>query len=256
MNRCPMPTHYNSASRLLMHFEAILACSNGVSAAEAWSIVFSINEPDGHQQVFKISERLCALNEEIRRMETAIVAAGSIGPDLYATPFQVARRAISPALLNGTIDQIKAFIASEVRTPFRYMVPSIPTDESTFAEEDLIELNKLIARLQEIVDSSALAQPLLNIVRSHIALLLRGLALYPIHGPQALRDALKHMAVDLFENKDVVQEFQDSSEIGLLGTIWKKAQSMTTKVSAASDYITVGTLAYEASKVIIPGVSG
>lgn len=245
-----MPVHYNSASRLLQHFEALLTYPNGMAATEAWGKIFDINEPDGDKKVFKVAERLCVLNDELMRMEAEVVAAGSFGADLYAVPIQFARLSASPAMLVGGIDQSKNYIEQQVKIPFRYMVPGIPTEEREFVAEDLAELNKLIAQLQETVESSALAPHILQLVKNHIALLLRGIALYPIQGPLALRQALKHMAAELFENRGAIQEHGDTAEIGLLGTIWLKAQAMTKAAGAASDYITVGTLAFEAGKLI------
>ncbi|MFZ4876822.1 hypothetical protein ACL9RI_17220 [Janthinobacterium sp. Mn2066] len=222
-----------------------------MTALDAWLRVFAIDEADAHQQVFRVAERLCVLNCELNLMEAALVAGGSHGADLYATPIQVARRAISPAMLGGNINQAKSYLLAEVRTPFRYMVPALETVESEFEAEDLVELNRLLAQLQESIESSALPPPLLQIVKNHIALLREGLARYPIRGPQALRDALKQMTADLYEHRNILQENQDSPEISKFGALLNKAQAMAAKVSTASDFIAVGAIVYEGGKLII-----
>lgn len=244
-----MPAHYNSASRLLSHFDALLNSNNGESTVDAWAKIFKIEEPDGNRKVFKVAERLCVLNDELERMEATLTEAGRYEHDLHSAPFTVARRAISPQLLNGNIDQAKSFIANEVRTPFRFMVSALPSEEREFEGEDLTDLVKLITELQSTISASTLAPHILAIVKNHIALLLRGIALYPIQGPLALRQALKYMAVDFIENRQDLQENHSATEIGLLETIWMKAQTMTAAASA-SDYIAVGTLTYEAGKLI------
>ncbi|MYM32543.1 hypothetical protein GTP58_29845 [Duganella sp. CY15W] len=244
-----MPQHYNSASRLLAIINAFLAHADGESGMDAWGAILGVEEPDGHVKPFKVAERLCALSDELDRLKKTLDERGTYEADLHFHPIAIARRAFSPGLLQNTIKEPKAWLAGEVKTQLRYMVPGIPSDESEFDAEDLDELKALIAALQNLVNQSELPERLLQMVRKHIALLLRGLELYPIHGPYALRRALTQVTGELVVNQPAIQEFQGSQEVNLMGKICQKAQEMTAIVSAASDYITVATLAYQAGKV-------
>jgi hypothetical protein len=243
-----MPVHYNSASRLLAHFEMLLRYSQGASTVDSWGHIFAIDEPDGYRKVFRVAERLCVLNDELERLEATLVADGSFEAELHAGPLQFARRAISPSVLHGNIDHAKSMISTEVRIPFRYMVAALPAEDREFDGDELADLLKLITQLQEVVSLSTLPAHIVEIVKSHIALLLRGIAHYPIQGPLALKQALKHMAAEYFANEAAVQGVRSSTEISLLAAILLKVQTMTASVSAASDYIAVGTFAYEVGK--------
>lgn len=246
-----MAIHYNSASRLLTIVERFLRVQDNTSVMEAWSGIFNIAPGVGYARPFLVAERLCVLHEELERMELSLKDS-SYGEDLYAQPIATARRVFSPEYLSATNNQLRLWLSSEVQTPFRYMVPGLPSDTKEFSDEDLLELNTLIAKLEDVIASSTADAAIIQIVRNHMALLLRALAIYPIRGPLALSEALRLMAVELYYTTSVLEEYRDTPEVGLLHQTVNQVKRMVATASA-SDVIAVVTLAFDAGKKALGG---
>lgn len=240
-----MTNHYNSASRLLGLIDAMLAKGDNMLTLSCWAEIFGVADSRSHTLAYLVSERLVVVHQEIDLMERLLVENGSLGPDLYAEPIMFARQSFSPFMLSTANNQTKAWLRDSVRTPFRYMVPSLLSDSHEFESADLLELNKLIAALQEVITSSTLPPPLLQIVRDHIALLLRAMANYPIQGPRALSEALRQMAVEIYLNREVLNENIDLPEVGLLQRTVSKVRGMVEAVNASNDLVTSACLLWE-----------
>jgi len=244
-----MAQRYNSASRLVVIINSFLTFSNNSNVIDCWGTVFGIPSETGFSRAYLIAEKLSALFEEVKKMECALREVG-YEEELYIQPINVAKRAFSPEFLPTGTAQIKSWLENDVKVQFRYMVAALPSDSQAFRDEDLLQLNELIAQLQEIVQTSTAHPAVLNVVRNHLALLLRALAMYPISGPSALTEALKLMAVDLYENRDALGEFENSEEVGLLKRTWQHAKNMAA-TTTTSDVITLATLGWETVKAIV-----
>lgn len=196
----------NSAGRI----EAMVLRGDAVAnlpALDGWAEVFGIDQDfvgvDRHHAVAKL---LSALTEETRLMERQLKEAGVPDDLLLPTTNQLTQSAAIGNLANNWHNIRSNHFGPDVRLSLRWFKHTLPEETLAATAEDLVELEHLLAEVEEKVAIEGIPASLAEFVRKQIAAIRDALRQYPIGGPVALRRAARTMAADIHLDEDEIRQ--------------------------------------------------
>jgi hypothetical protein len=229
----------NSASRIKDLVSTVIQQSSHQHLLTIWGYAFGIDEQDSHKNALKVIERLQVVHQEIavfnKQMQKTAFKA-----ETYAPIIDRLERAFSPQILNATWGSAVGYLSSDTVMALQIYSEALPCDEEVI---DTAELNMLLNEvdgLEAMLESTALPDRLIDLIKHHIAMIRKAMDEYLIVGAEALRDKLHTAAGEFHYELNIINENKESPEIIKLKEVWGKVQQLTDDALNTKDQVIIG----------------
>lgn len=115
----------------------------------------------------------------------------------------------------------------------------LPDEEVLASSEELAEIIELVEELREATQSENIPIGLRTVLLHHVELIERAVAIYPITGIKALREAAQTGLGELVESKEIVADHRSSEAVSKLAKVWKKVSDVADAVQKIDSLIQV-----------------
>lgn len=221
-----MTDHSNPATRIFTLTRQVLSISDSPTTTTplCWARIFHIKQPVVAFLPFDVAERLTEVRDEVLLLERALGETRRIGPHVYQTTIKQIFNMFSPINLAGNWQQVRSAISAESMNLLETFQETLPLsyEEQEISQEELLAIRKIADDLILTVQNSELSEPVKAFIRRHADMILRAIALYPIQGAQALREAQRAAISDIIENGEMVRENTEWPEMREVASVWKR----------------------------------
>lgn len=218
-----MPKNNNSASRIVKLLKSIPHHSDNTSTLEVWTKLFGITESLANKNSHVVAERLGSVNRELELVRQQMTEQ-NFSQELYDSSIARLEDACSTMILNGTWNQVRQYLTSEVFVVMSFCGEIIPDEEEIITPEKLASIAASLEELVQSLSASHLPVRLRTLVKHHIELIRRALEEYPISGEKVFRRATQAGAGEAWDLREDVRRNADFPEIAALGAIWQEVR--------------------------------
>ncbi|HEX8501647.1 MAG TPA: hypothetical protein VF659_13765 [Pyrinomonadaceae bacterium] len=234
-----MPKHINSAYRVHATLSAACARPGNQQMWEVFAKVFEIQHPNGRKKIFEVNRMLDLLYDEIEKTR-AQMKASNFSEDLYEPAFTLIEQRITPGLLFNDWHGYKAALEPILHT-LKFCSEVLPHEEDLVSEEDLGAIREALKELEDVLQESELPDYVKAFIQQHISIIKKALRDYQVIGAKAFKTAMYEGYIQFVENEEIVTEYQQSEEIGLLGKAWNGVKKATSYTLGNEKFLTAGT---------------
>ena len=242
----------NSASRARWILVNALHQGDSVKTLDAWYNV--LIDRDEEPRSFEVIRLVEALRKEIENAERQLERQG-VPDSLYKKHFQDAYKVTDPTNLTTGWGKYKKFIKPELLVCFSFAAYLIEENEPTLPDEELEQVEKLLAELKTQLVELEIDSSLLHFVQEQVALLERGLQDLNIRGAKALQKCYVDGIGEIFENEKIIIENSESPIISKLKEVWTTFQGTTNKAATINKSIDTWSKVVEKGTVLIDGIT-
>ena len=179
---------------------------------EVWVEVFQI-EPIAEALDFSVGQHLVWVAEEVSRFDKEMRHT-TLSEAVFGKPRDSLRSLISLLLLQGTVQRLKLFCSTEVRSLLHACSDALPDEEEPLDREAVDKLKSLIAELKKLAGDAQLSPDLVDIVLRHLTLLERAVDALPIRGVAALNEAVRSALGEMFFRDGQAKDMDEKSKPG------------------------------------------
>ena len=239
-----MSKHINAASRLISILEKASSRADNMQALEAWAELLGVKERHPHRRVVAIGELLCAMHKEPEYAMTGL-ATSDFSKSLYESAFSHIEHALSPMLFQHKWDQVKQHLTPDVLTALAFCTEILPDEEIQLSIDELSSIRAKVEELRATLTDTRMPPRLRTLIQHHIQLIEHALAVYPIIGAKALREAAHIALGEMIEAKDEIAPEKDSIAVLALGAVWKSVNRATDIALRTEKLVQLGQRAWD-----------
>jgi hypothetical protein len=247
-----MPKHINSAYRV--HTILSDACDQpgNQQIIKVFSTAFGVSNPNGRKLVAELHRLLDLFFDEVERAKQQMVAS-TFSADLYESAFDIIERYIDHGFLLNEWEGQKKMIMTTLQ-PLKFCSEVLPHEEDLVSEEDFGAIREALQNLDGVLQESTLPEHVKAFFYQHINIIMKAMRDSKIIGAKAFKTAIYEGFIQSVEKEDIVTEYKDSEEMGLLGKAWGGVKKATTYTVGNEKFLTAGTKLAELGMKIIEHV--
>lgn len=238
----------NAADRLYAIFNKgrSLHADDNKNGFRAWAEVFELTTSVGSViDMHEVTKRTVEVGDEVGRLTTALHGQG-IPSELFVDSLATLGVTVAAVNLgNPWKATVSNYMKPEVMLALRWCAYVLPKEDHSITADELAELLKLLASLDEKLDNPELPSEFVRILRAHLEEMRQSMKLYSIRGTRVLREAVRKAVVDIQLDIDEIRESAQTSSPAAQSAAnrsWSEFVGMLSKVAtAAGDLEKLGT---------------
>lgn len=223
-----MPTNNNSAYRV---YQILYAACKQPGHQKIWQVfaeVFGVRHSNGRKLIAEVNRLLDLFFDEFE-LAKAQMQATDFSRDLYQGAFIAIEQHLSLDFMYNDWQGQKQAIQPALHS-LKFCSEVLPHEVDFIEVDNLKLIEEAVDELRTRLQDSDLPSDVKAFIQGHIHIIEKALRDYQIIGAKAFKSAMYEGYVHSAENADIITEYEDTKEMGLLGKAWggvKKAASVT-----------------------------